>query len=65
MSHQRILGSDGTIAQRLPNYEARPEQLQMADAVADALRKPGHLMVEAGKSYLLTATWNGQQLTLK
>jgi hypothetical protein len=24
-----------------------------------------NLMVEAGKSYLLTATWNGQQLTLK
>ena len=48
MSQQSILGPDGAIARRLPNYEARPEQLQMADAVAAALAGPGHLMVEAG-----------------
>ena len=48
MSHRSILGPDGAIAQRLPNYEPRPEQLQMADAVAAALALPGHLMVEAG-----------------
>jgi ATP-dependent DNA helicase DinG len=48
MSHRDILDSGGTIAQRLPNYEARPQQLQMAEAVAAALAKPGHLMVEAG-----------------
>jgi ATP-dependent DNA helicase DinG len=48
MSHRSILGADGAIAQRLPNYEPRAEQLQMADAVASALGGPGHLMVEAG-----------------
>jgi ATP-dependent DNA helicase DinG len=48
MSQQSILGADGAIARRLPNYEPRPEQLQMADAVASALAGPGHLMVEAG-----------------
>ena len=48
MSHRSILGPDGTIAQRLPNYEPRGEQLHMADAVASALAAPGHLMVEAG-----------------
>ncbi|MSQ94025.1 MAG: DEAD/DEAH box helicase [Gemmataceae bacterium] len=48
MSHASILGPDGAIAQRLPNYESRPEQLQMADAVADALADSHHLMVEAG-----------------
>src|SRR5437016_4715365 len=48
MSHRTILGPDGSIARRLPNYEPRPEQLQMADAVAAALAGPGHLMVEAG-----------------
>ena len=48
MSHRDILGPDGTIARRLENYEPRDEQLQMADAVADALAGPGHLMVEAG-----------------
>ncbi|MBM3996708.1 MAG: DEAD/DEAH box helicase [Planctomycetes bacterium] len=48
MSHRSILGPAGAIAQRLTNYEARPEQLQMADAVAEALAGPGHLMIEAG-----------------
>lgn len=48
MSHRDILDLNGAIARRLPNYEPRPEQLQMADAVAHALAKPGHLMVEAG-----------------
>jgi ATP-dependent DNA helicase DinG len=48
MSHRSILGPDGTIARRLPNYEARPQQLEMADAVAHALGSSRHLMVEAG-----------------
>ena len=29
-----ILGPDGPIAASLPNYEVRPQQLTMADAVA-------------------------------
>ena len=48
MSHRSILGPDGAIARRLPNYEARPQQLQMADAVTHALAEQRHLMVEAG-----------------
>jgi ATP-dependent DNA helicase DinG len=48
MSHGSILGEGGAIARALANYEPRREQLQMADAVADALAGPGHLMVEAG-----------------
>src|SRR6202035_2224417 len=43
-----ILGPTGAIARRLPSYEARPEQLAMAQAVARAIETPGHLMVEAG-----------------
>src|SRR5690348_7916869 len=43
-----ILGPDGAIARRLPGYEARPEQLRMAEAVARAIDEGGHLMVEAG-----------------
>lgn len=43
-----ILGPGGRIAARLPNYEHRPEQLAMAEAVAAAIDRPGHLMVEAG-----------------
>jgi ATP-dependent DNA helicase DinG len=48
MSHASILGPGGAIARRLPNYEARPQQLDMADAVAHALGNARHLMVEAG-----------------
>ena len=43
-----ILGPQGRIAQRLQNYESRPEQLQMAQAVADAIAQRRHLVVEAG-----------------
>jgi ATP-dependent DNA helicase DinG len=48
MSTAAILGPDGTIAQRLPNYEPRPQQLEMAEAVAEAIADRHHLMVEAG-----------------
>ena len=43
-----VLGSTGRIAARLSDYEARPEQLQMADAVARAIERRSHLLVEAG-----------------
>ncbi len=48
MSIASILGPDGAIAQRLANYEARPQQLDMAEAVADAIAGGKKLMVEAG-----------------
>ena len=48
MSIQTILGPDGAIARRLPEYEPRAQQLAMAEAIAQAMDKPGHLMVEAG-----------------
>lgn len=43
-----ILGSEGRIAARLPHYEQRPQQLEMAEAVADAIRRGHHLVAEAG-----------------
>ena len=43
-----ILGNDGKIAQRLERYEHRPEQLEMAEAVAHAIDQKKHLLVEAG-----------------
>src|SRR4051812_42696767 len=43
-----ILGPDGAIARRLPGYEHRSEQIAMAEAVARAIERPGHLIVEAG-----------------
>src|SRR5436190_10251398 len=48
MDHRSILGPDGAIARRLTSYEARPQQLAMADAVAEAIAAPRHLLVEAG-----------------
>jgi ATP-dependent DNA helicase DinG len=43
-----ILGPSGVIAKRLSSYEHRDEQLAMARAVAHAIEKPSHLVVEAG-----------------
>jgi ATP-dependent DNA helicase DinG len=43
-----ILGPEGSIARRLAGYEARDEQLRMAEAVAQAIDQGHHLMVEAG-----------------
>ncbi|MEO8271238.1 MAG: helicase, partial [Aureliella sp.] len=43
-----ILGTGGLIARRLPRYEERPEQLAMAQAVADAMANERHLIAEAG-----------------
>jgi ATP-dependent DNA helicase DinG len=59
---QNILGPDGSIARRLgEKYEHRPQQLEMAEAVADAFNQGHHLLVEAGTgvgksfAYLLPA----------
>lgn len=43
-----IIGPEGRIAKRLKHYEHRPEQLQMAAAVAQALQRGEHLVAEAG-----------------
>jgi ATP-dependent DNA helicase DinG len=48
MSITSILGPEGLIAQRLASYEVRPQQLAMAEAVAEAIKDQLHLMVEAG-----------------
>ena len=43
-----ILGNAGSIARRLERYEERPQQLQMANAVQQAILQKQHLIVEAG-----------------
>jgi ATP-dependent DNA helicase DinG len=43
-----ILGPDGAIARRLRAYEHRTEQIEMAQAVARAIERREHLVVEAG-----------------
>jgi ATP-dependent DNA helicase DinG len=48
MEASSILGPDGLIARQWQSYEPRPQQLQMAEAVAAAIANRQHLMVEAG-----------------
>lgn len=57
-----ILAPDGAVARRLgEKYDYRPQQMEMASAVADALNQEHHLLVEAGTgvgksfAYLLPA----------
>jgi ATP-dependent DNA helicase DinG len=48
MSLEAIFGPDGAIARRLHNYEQRPQQMEMAQAIARAIAGRKHFMVEAG-----------------
>src|SRR5258708_24943249 len=43
-----MLGPDGPMARRIPGYEFRHEQVEMARAVAQTLERGGRLLVEAG-----------------
>ncbi len=45
---EKVLGPNGLIAQSFPGYEPRPQQLQMAQAIAGCLDSARHLAVEAG-----------------
>lgn len=44
----KILGPSGPLSEAIPGYEDRPEQVRMAEAVAEALEAHRHLIVEAG-----------------
>jgi ATP-dependent DNA helicase DinG len=45
---EEIFGPDGLIARAHPDYEYRPGQIQMAEAVMRAFEERRHLVVEAG-----------------
>lgn len=55
------LADDGCVARHLANFEVRPQQREMAEAIAEAFRAGRHLAVEAGTgvgktfAYLLPA----------
>ncbi len=48
MQPSDILGPQGAVARRLPHYEHRPQQSEMAEAVLQAILDAEHLVVEAG-----------------
>src|SRR4028118_1423658 len=45
---EEIFGRDGLISRSHPDYEFRPGQVQMAEAVLRAFEERRHLLVEAG-----------------
>ncbi len=67
-----LLDTGGTLMAAFPEYEARPQQIEMLQAVAEAFNTPQHLIVEAGTgtgksvAYLVPAlTWaiqNGERV---
>jgi len=68
-SSEDVLGSDGSIARRLSNYEHRPEQLAMAVEIEKAVRAGEHLVAEAGTgvgksfAYLVPAILASRSMT--
>ena len=73
MSHEelnQILGPDGTVAANHPYYEHRPGQIQMAQAIADAMEQNQHLCVEAGTgtgktlAYLVPSILSGRRIII-
>lgn len=48
MNLEEIFKATGLIARHLKNYEFRPEQIQMAEAVERSITSNRHLVVEAG-----------------
>ncbi len=69
-----VLGPGGVIADAFPNYEHRPQQLQMAEAVTQGFNKGSHVLMEAGTgtgkslAYLVPAiAWakrNGEKVAI-
>ncbi len=55
LSAADVLGPEGMLAKLLPGYESRPQQLEMAAIVAEAIETGTHAVVEAptgvGKSF--------------
>ena len=70
LTARHFFGRNGTLAKWHPNYEYRTGQLQMAEAVEDALAKKKKLIVEAGTgtgktlAYLLPAIASGLRVVI-
>src|SRR6185503_13016337 len=44
----RIFAPDGALAEAVPGFRLRPQQLEMAEAIHDAIERQGVLVAEAG-----------------
>ena len=67
---RRFFSRGGTLSEWHPNYEFRPGQVEMAEAVEAALRDKRHLIVEAGTgtgktlAYLVPALLSGKRIVV-
>ena len=68
---EKILGPEGVFAELNPNWEVRPQQLQMAEAIGDLFGESGeHIAIEAptgvGKTlaYLVPALLSGRRVVV-
>src|ERR1051325_4527493 len=65
---KEVFGPGGLIAQHHPNYEYRPGQIEMAEAVSDTLVNGGIALIEAGTgtgktlAYLIPALASGRRV---
>jgi ATP-dependent DNA helicase DinG len=65
---EEVFGPGGLIAQHHPNYEYRPGQIEMAEAVSDTLTGGGIALIEAGTgtgktlAYLIPALASGRRV---
>ncbi|HXH02221.1 MAG TPA: ATP-dependent DNA helicase [Candidatus Competibacteraceae bacterium] len=68
MELSELLGRDGPLARQIPGFAPRPQQIRLAEAVADTLEKRGVLIAEAGTgtgktyAYLVPALLSGQRV---
>src|SRR5712692_4920486 len=69
-SAHRFFSRHGTLSKWHPNFEFRPGQLEMAEAVESALKDRKHLIVEAGTgtgktlAYLVPALLSGRRIVV-
>jgi len=69
-SIEAILAEGGALSRALSGYEARPDQLRMAEAVQDALSRRRYLIAEAGTgtgktlAYLVPAVLSGRRIVV-
>ena len=70
MNARRFFGRKGPLAQWHQNFEFRPGQMEMAEAVESALEEKRHLIVEAGTgtgktlAYLVPAILSGKRVII-
>ena len=67
---ERAFAAAGPLASKVPGYRPRPQQLEMAQAIADAIESNGVLVAEAGTgtgktfAYLVPALLGGGKVII-